>query len=252
MISTTLRTASLIIAAVFTLSLATWGQSCSNSSLSGAYGFAGTGTDASANPVALAGLYNADGNGNLTGTQTESVNGTLSLNVPISGTYTINSNCNGTATITPKGGPAAHYNLTLASAGSRAFSLETDSGTIITMYSRAVMETSCSTSGTNGTFGFTGTGSIVGVGNIANSGQMVLNGAGKLSGTESSSIAGQIFSNVPFTGTYKVNKNCTGTAVLKIKGQSAIHINFALVRQLASIFFIETDANTVVAGWDRE
>jgi hypothetical protein len=49
-----------------------------------------------------------------------------------------------------------------------------------------------------------------------------------------------------------VNKNCSGTAVIKVKGQSPVHITFTLVRQLSSIFFIETDSGDVFVGWDRE
>jgi hypothetical protein len=247
-----LRNTALIAVSLFGLSLATWGQSCSNASLTGPYGFAGTGTNASGSPVALAGVYNADGKGKLAGTRTASVNGVIFLNVPISGTYTINSNCNGTAQITPKGESTENYNLTVASAGGRVFSLETDTGSILPVYSRAVEETSCSTTGTSGTFGFAGSGSVIGVGNLANGGQVTLDGAGHLTGTESISIAGQISSDVAFTGAYKVNKNCSGTATVKVKGKATVHLTFVLVRQLQSIFFVETDANTVIAGWDRE
>jgi hypothetical protein len=69
---------------------------------------------------------------------------------------------------------------------------------------------------------------------------------------ESFSVAGRITSDVAFTGAYKVNKNCSGTATVRVKGQPAVHPTFVLVHQLQSIFFVETDANTVIAGWDRE
>lgn len=248
----TFRSALLIAAMVCSLSFVTWGQSCSNASLTGLYGFAGLGNNTADSPIALAGVYNANGKGKLTGTRTASVNGVISSNVPISGTYTVNANCTGSAKITPKGGSTENYDLAVASSGGRVFSLETDSGSVLAVYSRAVEETSCSTSGTSGTFGFTGSGGILGVGTLANGGQITLDGAGHFTGIESVSVAGHISSNVPLTGSYKVNPNCTGTAIVKAKGQPTVHLTFVLVRQLQAIFFVETDANTVVAGWDRE
>jgi len=251
MISATLRNTLLLSLFVFALCLGAWGQSCSNSTLTGGYGIGALGTDASGNSVALAGLLTADGNGNLKGTQTESVNGTISSNVPISGTYSIGSNCNGTAKITPKGGATQHYNVTVASQGTRFFTLETDTGSVLSLYGRSTEETSCPTNA-SGTFGFTGSGSFVGAGNIAISGQITLDGAGHVSGVESSSVAGKINSNIAFTGTYTLKSNCTGKVVFKPKGGTAVHISFALVRQMQAVFFVETDANSIIAGWDRE
>jgi len=251
MLSASSRNTLLLSLAVFALSLGAWGQSCSNSLLTGGYGFGALGTDASGNSVAVSGLFTANGNGKLKGTQAESVNGTISTNVPISGTYSIGSNCNGSMAITPKGGTKQNYNVTVASQGSRFFSLETDTGSVLSLYGRATEETTCTTNA-SGIFGFTGSGSFVGTGNIAISGQITLDGAGHVSGIESSSIAGKINSNIPFTGTYSVNSNCTGKAAFKPKGGSMVHISFELVRQMQSVFWVETDAKNIIAGWDRE
>jgi len=237
--------------AVFALGLGAWGQSCSNSNLTGGYGYGAVGTDANGNAVAFSGLYTADGNGNITGKLTESVNGKISANVPVTGTYSINSNCNGRMTVTPKGGATQHYNVTVASQGGRFFSLETDTGSVLSLYGRSTQVSTCSTN-TGGTFGFTASGSIVGVGNFGADGQITVDGAGHVSGIESSSVAGKIKSNIPFTGTYKLNSDCTGTAVFKPKGGTKVHISFELVRQMASMLFVETDANSIIAGVDRE
>ena len=251
MISTSSRNVLLLSLVVFALSLGAWGQSCSNSSLTGGYGIGALGTNASGDSVAVSGLLTADGNGNLKGTQTESVNGTISSNVPISGTYSIGSDCNGTMAITPKGGTKQNYNVTVASQGLRFFTLETDTGSILSLYGRSTEETACATNA-SGTFGFTASGSFVGTGNIAISGQITFDGAGHVSGIESSSIAGKINSNVAFTGTYSVKSNCTGKAAFKPKGGTMVHVSFELVRQMQSMFFVETDANSIIAGFDRE
>jgi len=176
----------------------------------------------------------------------------LTKTVPISGTWTIISSCNGTAQITQKGESTEHYNLTVPPLEGASFPLRPTP----VRFSRCIhgrwKKPAAPPTGTSGTFGFAGSGSVVGVGNLANGGQVALDGAGHLTGTESISFGDRISSDVAFTGPCKVNKNCSGTAMVKVKGQPTVHLTFALVRQLQSIFFVETDANTVIAGWDRE
>lgn len=89
-----LRNTALIAVSHFGLSLATWGQSCSNASLTGLYGFAGTGTNASGTfgfagsgsvvgvgNLANGGQVTLDGAGHLTGTESFSVAGRISSDV---------------------------------------------------------------------------------------------------------------------------------------------------------------------------
>ena len=72
-------------------------KTCSNATLNGNYAAVLTGFSGGFAFSALD-LATADGNGNLTGTGTVNVNGTVSTGVPISATYTINSDCSGTVT----------------------------------------------------------------------------------------------------------------------------------------------------------
>lgn len=74
---------------------------CSNVSAAGMWGMTETGTlvlPTGAVPVAAIGSSTVDASGNMSGTLTSSLNGTLSVDT-INGTVTVNSDCTGTMTV---------------------------------------------------------------------------------------------------------------------------------------------------------
>jgi hypothetical protein len=71
---------------------------CSNRSVAGAYGYTTTGTRLGIGPVAGVGIFTLDRNGDLSGKQTVSFNGTIA-DETYTGNYTVNSDCTGTATL---------------------------------------------------------------------------------------------------------------------------------------------------------
>jgi hypothetical protein len=79
-------------------------------------------------------------------------------------------------------------------------------------------------------------------------GQLVLNGAGKLTGTASISQDGSIASGVALTGTYQINSNCTGSAVITPTGRPAMNAHLLVVNGGQELMVIETDATTVITG----
>lgn len=242
----TLHTASLILVAVFALSLAAWG-SCSNANIKGNYGYAGTNTDTSGNLAASLGHITANGKGTFTGTQTQSVAGTVSTTT-VTGTYTVNADCTGSGTITRKGKNASNYDLTVLSGGKRIQTVDTDSGVIGTSYAEAQGSATCTKAGVKGAFGVQATGAFITIGPVAFNGLLTLDGAGNLSGTESGSVAGQIFSQQSVSGTYTVKSNCTGTLTFQVSGQQAQHASLVVVNGGAGMILLETDSGTVVSG----
>ncbi len=108
---------------------------CSVASLSGNYGFTGSGF-ASLNhsakgaeaPVAYSGLENFDGAGNFSATFTVVNNGTISTGQTAAGTYTVNSDCTGTASFATGG----TFNLTVVSGGAELLVIQTDPGNTVT------------------------------------------------------------------------------------------------------------------------
>jgi hypothetical protein len=108
---------------------------CSVATLSGNYGFTGSGF-ASLNhsvkgaevPVAYSGSETFDGVGNLSAVFTAANNGTISTGQTASGTYTVNSDCSGSASFTTGG----TFNLVVVSGGAEFMVIQTDPGNTVT------------------------------------------------------------------------------------------------------------------------
>jgi hypothetical protein len=67
-------------------------QQCSNATLHGSYGLHATGTIINVGPFAAVGVFTFDGNGNLSATLTQKVNGNV-VPITITGTYTVAPDC---------------------------------------------------------------------------------------------------------------------------------------------------------------
>jgi len=84
-------------------------------------------------PVAYVAQVILDGQGNISGSGTFDVNGTIA-SASIKGTYTESSDCTGTAEITPSGAGALNFNFVVVSAGKEILLLETDTNTVVGGY----------------------------------------------------------------------------------------------------------------------
>lgn len=230
------------------LGLVAWGQNCSNSNFKGNYGFLVTGPDKHGTPTVSVGHIKSDGQGNFTGMESVSSNGQIFTNAPATGTYTINADCTGSGTITPQGGNTSGFGLVVISGGKTLQILATDAGTVQVGVAVAQGNATCTNAGVQGTYGVLANGTFVGIGGFALNGLVTLDGAGKLSGTESGSIAGQIFGGAAVSGSYKIKANCTGTATFKVTGEPTQHAGLVVVNGGKELLVMETDANTVVAG----
>lgn len=76
---------------------------------------------------------------------------------------------------------------------------------------------SCSLASVAGEYGYTSNGTIVGpaVGPFATVGHVTFTASGTFSGAQTTSIAGNFFDET-VSGTYSVNHDCTGTAVVNV------------------------------------
>jgi hypothetical protein len=249
MISRILHRSLLIVAGVLALSLAAWGQ-CSNANVTGKYGFYVSGLDKNGNPASFLVYMKADGKGTFKGTGTDSDAGVVET-VSVSGTYTINSDCTGSGTIKAKGGKAKNYSLVVVSGGKGLQFLVTDAGNVLSGAGQAQGKETCTLAGVKGTFGVEASGVFIGTGAVALDGLFTLDGAGKVSGTESGSIAGSIFTGQSISGTYTVASNCTGTLSFSLLGQN-LNASFVATNGGKSLLVLETDANTVVSGFGQQ
>ncbi len=238
---------SLLVATVFFLCLSSWGATCSNGTIKGSYGYTVSGVASDGSAITNVGHFKSDGKGNFAGTQTTSAGGQIFSNVPTTGIYSIKSDCTGSGTITINS-KQSNFGMVVVSGGISFQILNTDSPNIQAGTASAQGNATCTLAGLKGTFGVLSSGVFVGMGAVALSGQFALDGAGSLKGTESGSIAGQIFTGAPVTGSYKVKSNCTGSATFKIPKEPTQHANLVIVNGGQSLLVIETDSNTVVSG----
>jgi hypothetical protein len=222
---------------------ATLSYACTNLTIKGSYGFLLTGTKSNTS-AAIVGQITADGSGHLTGSETVSANGVISSNVALTGKYSISAACTGTAQITASGFSAANYKITIVSTGKQIEMVDTDSGTTESGYALARGTSTCTPAALKATFGSQGGGFNSSLVPYAVAGQTKLDGLGHISGSQTESSGGVIFSGL-VTGTYTVNPDCTGSATTSFHGLSA-HTNFVIVNGDNSILAIETDAGFIV------
>jgi len=227
-----------------------FGATCTDASIKGVYGALGSGLNGSGEPAASVTQITSDGNGNLTGTTTKSIDGTI-VTFTTTGTYSIAKNCTGSGTLTNQDDQSESSNIILNNANKGAFLIQTDPNHTVSSVAYAQGTATCTNLGVKHTYSFEATGIYLSVGQIAAAGQFVLNGKGSLTGTATFSLDGSV-STLPVTGTYQINSNCTGTLTFTPQGQSAVNLGVVIVNGGKELMFIETDANTIVSGTLQE
>src|ERR1043166_7702332 len=70
-------------------------EECSNASLKGTYGLSCEGTVVGVGPLAVIGVFSADGNGNGSEVETISFNGVITTGATFTVTYVVNADCTG-------------------------------------------------------------------------------------------------------------------------------------------------------------
>jgi hypothetical protein len=116
----------------------------------------------------------------------------------------------------------------------------------------------CTNAGVEGSFGFETTGVFLpgapAIGPVAFIGELKLtvtpSGERVISGHIAGSGEGAIltFAEEPVTGSYRVDRDCRGTATITPKGHSEMHFSLVVVDCGKEMLAIETDADTVVSG----
>src|SRR5579859_483527 len=184
-------------------------QACTTASVNGVYAILSSGLNGSGLPATSVDQITADGLGNLSGTSTKSIDGTI-VTYTFTGTYTVATNCSGTATFTNQDNQVEHDNFILNNANKGAFLIQTDGGHTQSSVAVAEGSATCTDLGVRHSYSFEGTGQVLGTGQVAYVGRLVLNGTGLVTGTATASLNGTITSST-VTGTYTINSDCTGT-----------------------------------------
>jgi hypothetical protein len=84
---------------------------------------------------------------------------------------------------------------------------------------------------------------------FALAGYDVFDGNGKVRGVSSGNFGGEVFRKDPFTGTYSVKANCTGTVTFR-GGGAATQGDVFIAPDGSKFAFVRTDPEDVAAGID--
>ena len=113
-------------------------------------------------------------------------------------------------------------------------------------------QSGCDVTSLNGVFGYTLAGFYFdNAGNtnfFSSSGRFLADGQGNVAGSESDSFSGQIVRADPYTGSYTVNSDCTGSLTTVSKSSGTANYDFVLVNGRNQIQMVETDGGTNVSG----
>jgi hypothetical protein len=259
MISKTLRIARMIVLASFALSSAAWAATCSNASLSGTYGFLHGGVDAHGAPSAAVTQLTFDSTtGTYTGEDLENIDGVI---VPssLTATYAVAKNCTVTAKVRlVSGGQAENVDVSFVVTSTGFFFLFQKPGATSSGFGVKQGSPTCTNAGVEGSFGFETTGLFLAgapaTGPVAFIGELKLtvdpSGEGMISGHIAGSDDGTIltFAEESVTGSYKVDRDCRGTATITPEGQPEMHFSFVVVDCGKKLLAVETDGDSVVSG----
>ena len=115
-------------------------------------------------------------------------------------------------------------------------------------------DNTCSVTTLNGAYTYTLRGGYIGdqygdVFDFAAAGRFVADGNGGFSGAESTSQGESISKASPYTGTYTVNDDCTGTMIFRnSQGNAIANMDMAITNNAKEIELIETDNGTNISG----
>jgi hypothetical protein len=89
-------------------------------------------------------------------------------------------------------------------------------------------------------------------GPFAVAGYQVFHGNGKANGVSSFSDNGEIFRKTPFSSTYTVKANCTGTNTVdtNVDGSLVTHYDLFIAPDGSKVTFVQTDPGAVASGFE--
>ena len=237
------------------------GAKCSEATLHGTYLLAEDGvviTGKDQIPFAAAGYEVFDGNGNVKSVFSLNFNGqVVDRNVHESGTYTVKADCTGTTKY-----PHMQNDLFIVHDGSMFTFLHTKTPDVVTSgfdlrgTAQRVDENAedenaevrCSEATLHGRYLFAYDGVEIRGDNqipFAVAGREVRDDKGNIKGVASGNFNGEVFRNEPFSGTYTVNADCTGTNTFT----DGTHIDMFIASDGSELTVVQTHPKKSVTSW---
>jgi hypothetical protein len=228
------------------------GGACTNAIFNGTYYYVLSGDLASGNaiyPYAELGKLVADGQGNVSGRSQASVGGLLS-SYTLSGNYSVQPNCSGTLALTVNSKAGSPITFQVVNGGEGAVISESQQSAVIAGRAyRSDGAGQCQNGSLSGGYGYLLTGVVYVSGSAyysSQAGSVVSDGNGNLSVVSTVNTNGTTLTGNS-TGTYSLGSDCSGTAKFTGPGGTASY-SIAVFGNGQGIAYLETDANTTVAG----
>ncbi len=190
---------------------------CSNRTASGTYGYRMNGTIVGLGPFLVNGFFVHNPGGTMRAHAYGTINGQTSL-IEAPGTFTTNDDCTGTGKFATAALGVITYFFVVTDGGDQIDLLNTNQYIVLQGLGRRIAPAGraprCNSRMIEGSYGYRLEGSLPGVANTAFVG-MLTNTAydgtsGKISGFDTASFNGQ-FAPRSLQGTFKLNRDCTGT-----------------------------------------
>lgn len=229
---------------------------CSNRTVSGTYGYRMNGTIVGVGPFLVNGFFvhNPDGTSSVRAWAT--INGQTLLTTGINGTFKTNEDCTGSGTFFgPELGLQVSYHFIASEDGDQLEILNTNPGIALQGAGRRIAlagaRPNCNNRMIEGRYSYRLEGNIPGVPNYASAGYVIHTPYdrenGKVSGFDVNSFSGQI---VPrsLQGTYKLNRDCTGTGQYGDSLGNTIDYVFMVVDRGRHIYLQGNSPGANVAG----
>lgn len=185
---------------------------CTLATVAGAYAVTSLGQQVGGYTAALF-LVTSDGKGNLSGSGTESLNGTIFSSVTATGTYTATYGCWFTATTTDSLGDTRNFAGTIGQNGYELVGLSTDAGTQVQFIAYRLHFTQCTSASLAGSFASQVNSPLTPRGPSSATQQWKVNTQGSGTGSWVSDFNGTI-SEGTATVAFSVNSDCTYTATV--------------------------------------
>jgi hypothetical protein len=202
---------------------------CSLTTLKGSFGFHGNATvmDSTGLQIFSTGLINFDGEGNLSGESTNSLNGWMNNSSTFTGIYTVNPDCTYSGQQTDETGTTLHFDGAISGSGMLQGShfVLTDPGVVGSGSNNRISPGGCSLSTLKGSYALSGQGAVTAFtppALIAHTGIVTYDGKGNFVGHDTVTMNGTASLDT-FAGTYDISPNCTVTIELISSGFGTIH-----------------------------
>ncbi len=215
----------------------------STEAISGNYAFGFGGSDPGGAPASLAGVFNADGTGTLTGTEDANLAGTVTAGGSLTGTYSVDSNGRGTAAFSDALG-SANFVFYVVNKDTLFFVESDFPFPVVEGTAKRRQVATFSNSSLAGDYAFMISG-ITPAAYIATAGRLTADGSGHLtSGVLDQNDNITVSANTSFTGSSSVSSNGRGTATLST---GTTPLAFYMVSP-SEAFVISEDPNAVASG----